>query len=129
MIAFTIILLSINAVLICIAGFYLTVRIHPRLYTASDISGKNHIESIQDVTGRISNIQVSNPELAVLRDETANVLVDISNTFVDIKVAIDDSVKRAKIGMGLLIFSAILQTIIAFLQILTQSVCKYQSTF
>jgi hypothetical protein len=121
MIAFTVILLSINAILICFAGLYLTVRIHPRLYTTSDISGKNQIDSIQDITGRISNIQVSKPELTALRDETANVIVDISNTFVDIKVAIDDSVKRAKIGMRLLIVSAILQTIVAYLQIITKT--------
>ena len=124
MIAFTIILLSINAILICIAGLHLTVRIQPRLYTTPDISGKNHIDSIQDITGRVSNIQASSPELTALRDETANVLVDISNTFVDIKVAIDDSVRRAKTGMRLLIGSAILQTLIAFLQIFTQSLCK-----
>jgi hypothetical protein len=55
--------------------------------------------------------------MELLRDETANAMVDISNTFVDIETTSKDAVKRAKYGMRFLVVSVLLQIIISFLQI------------
>jgi hypothetical protein len=118
MAAITILLMIITAVLICVSGYLLTVRIYPRLYTSTDVAGEDNIEVLQQIAIRISNIEMSDSALFRIKSETAEAISVISNSFIDNKTAIKDSTDRAKTGMILLIIATLIQTFLAILQII-----------
>jgi hypothetical protein len=104
-----------------VSGYFLTIRIYPRLYTSTDVSGEDYIESLQLTAVRMSNIETDDPALSRIKSDTVDAISIISNSFSDNKTAVKDAMDRAKIGMALLVIATLIQTIVAILQIIQYS--------
>ncbi len=106
-----IILKIINALIICYAGYLLTVRVFPRLYTSADATGQDYIKELQRITNSLSDTNVKDPGAQKLKDKTIEAISLISNSFIDNKNAVEDADKRTKRGIFFLVFATFIQSI------------------
>lgn len=101
----------INALVICYAGYLLTIRVYPRLYTSSDVTGQDYIEELQKISDNLSHAKIGDPDARMLKDQTIDALSLISNSFIDNKNAVEDANKRTKKGIILLIVATFAQSV------------------
>ncbi len=109
--AMLIFLKIINALVICYAGYLLTIRVYPRLYTSSDVTGQDYIKELQKISDNLSDADIRDPDSQKLKDQIIEALSLISNSFIDNKNAVEDANKRTKKGIILLVIGAFAQSV------------------
>ena len=65
-----IVLKIINTLIICYAGFLLTVRVFPKLYTFADAAGQDYVKDLQKISESLSDTDISDPETKIIKDKT-----------------------------------------------------------
>lgn len=103
---------AINIVLLLIAAYFLTTRSFSKPRTIEEFTGSGYAKELENISRNLSGLDEDDSEYhQKLRENTANAVAQIINSFRDQNYWVKDEIKRSRIGLVLTIIATFIQTI------------------
>lgn len=107
----------LNIGIVVVAGLLMTGRVFSRTRTIEAFSGDDHVKTLENLSSELSSLTTADPKY---NEEMKRVVVSTLSTLrtriIDRDYALNDEIRRARVGIYLLLLSAFLQGVLHFIK-------------
>lgn len=107
----------LNIAIVVFAGLMMTGRVFSRTRTIEAFSGDDHIKTLENLSNELSELKATdNKYHEQIKLVMVSILATFRNRIIDHDYAINDEIRRGRVGIYLLLVSAFLQSVLFFIR-------------